>query len=151
SADHVTIQNSGGGSGIALDTGAVADIANSTILDNAETGIGTSRGSVITLSGNTISGSPEGVFFGTGSVGWLDGNTISTSISADSFALGVAYGSIAKLNGGNTLTSTGFALYAQQGSTLIQHHGGHDRITGPVQITIDSNAEFRNVEITGPV
>jgi len=150
SADQVTIQNSGAG-GIALDTGAVANIANSTILDNGESGIGTSRGSVITLSGNTISGSPEGVTFGTGSVGWLDGNTISTSISADSAALGLLWGSTARLNGGNTLTSNGLALYAQNGSTLIQHHHGHDRITGPVQIRIDSNAEFRNVEITGPV
>ena len=150
-ADQVTIKNSGGGVGIQLDLGSQALLTNSTILDNGGEGIELLRGSVAEISGNTIKDNAEGVGLDVSSTAWLDNNTISTSASADSAALRLVRGSTARLNGGNTLTSSGFAIAATNGSTLIQHHHGHDKVTGPVQVAALSNAEFRNVEIAGPV
>jgi parallel beta-helix repeat protein len=148
--DRVTIKNSGGGTGIVVDRGSQALIENSTILDNQE-GIELLRGSVAELSGNTIKDNAEGVGLDVSSTAWLNNNTISTTASPDSAALDLVRGSTVRLNGGNTLTSNGFAIAATNGSTLIQHQHGHDKVTGRVQVTALSNAEFRNVDITGPV
>src|SRR5262249_8420542 len=135
--------------GVALDLGSSGVVIGSTIRNDGDEGIWVFRGSSAQIEDSTIEGNVEGVALNTHSTAQLIGNTISTSTSADSAALGVAFGSTARLRGGNTLTSTAFGLYVQQGSTLIQHHKGHDRVNGPVQVTIDSNAEFRNVEISG--
>jgi hypothetical protein len=137
--------------GIDVAQGSSGTFTNSTIENNGECGVCASRGASVDLGNNRIGGSLEGVSINTHSFGWLGGNTISSTADDDSAALGVLWGSTARLNGENTLTSNGWAAYSQQGSTLLQHHGGHDTLAGRIQVTTDSNAEFRNVAITGPV
>ena len=144
-----TVQNSGGGVGISVDMGAQAVIAGSTIRNNSDTGISVLRGGILTLADTTITGSPEGLALNTHTMGWLNGNTISTSVSDDSSALDLNWGSTARMNGGNKLTSAGHALFMRQGTTLNQRNG--DAINGPVLIGALSNAEFRDVSITGNV
>jgi len=144
-----TVQNSGGGTGITVDMGSQAVIAGSTIRNNSSTGISVLRGGIVTLAGTTIAGSPEGLALNTHAMGWLNGNTITTSASDDSSALDMDWGSTARLNGGNTLTSAGNALFMRQGTTLNQRNG--DAINGPIFIDGLSNAEFRDVSINGDV
>jgi hypothetical protein len=136
--------------GITLDLNSSGIISGSTIRNNGETGISLQSGASAVIADNSIEGHLEGVSIGIGGDGILSGNTISSSPDDDSAALGVIWGGTARLRGGNTLTSNGWAAYSQQGSTLLQH-GGHDTLTGRIQVTIDSNAEFRNVKIVGPI
>jgi hypothetical protein len=137
--------------GIDVSKGSSGTFTNSTIENNGECGVCASHGSSVDLGDNTIAGSLEGVSISTHSFGFLAGNDISSTAEEDSAALGVLWGSTGRLNGQNTLASNGWAAYSQQGSTLLQHHRGHDTLAGRIQVTADSNAEFRNVAITGPV
>ncbi len=148
SLDGNTIQNNAD-NGIIIDLGASAIVTGSTIESNGSVGITVFRGSSAAIEDNTIQGSPEGVALNTHAIGWLRGNTISTSVSEDSSALGISRGSSAEMRGGNTLTSDGFALFMQLGSTLNQRSG--DTVDGPVSINTLSNAELRSVSISGPV
>ncbi len=145
--NEVTIQNSGG-DGIHLDFGALGFVVGSTIQNNATIGIFVFRHSSAVLGGNTIQGNPAGVSVIETSEAWLDENTISNS-SADEDALFIGWGSSVKLNGGNTVTSNGSVIFLRQGATLNQRNG--DVVDGPVTIDALSNAEFRNVSITGNV
>ncbi len=144
--DASTIQNCG--IGIDFNVGAAGNVIGSMIQNNVSTGIHVFRGSSAVLEGNTIQGNPEGVSLNNQAIGWLSGNTISTSSTEDD-ALFIGWGSSARMNGGNTITSPVSAIFLRQGATLNQRSG--DVVNGPVTIDLLSNAEFRNVSITGPV
>lgn len=135
--------------GINVDLASSAIVADSYIRNNGEVGISVARGGSAAIDRNLIDGSIEGVTIGLAGDASLADNTIESTDSEDSSALGLLRGAAARLNGGNTLTSNGSALGVTYGSSLIQHQRGHDRINGPVQVAIDSSAEFRNVEIIG--
>jgi parallel beta-helix repeat protein len=139
--DQVTIQESGGGvlaqsnaavevtnvsviednsgAGIELDLGSSGIVNGSTIQNNGSTGISVFRGSSAVLFGNTIQGNPEGISVNTHATAWLNGNTISNG-SADEDALFIGWGSSVRMNGENTLTSGGSAIFLRQGATLNQ-------------------------------
>jgi hypothetical protein len=142
------VENNAAG-GVNVDLASSAIVADSYIRNNGEVGIAVARGGSAAIDRSVIDGSLEGVTIGLGGDATLADNRIESTDSEDGSALGLLRGAAARLNGGNTLTSSGVALFATYGSSLIQHQRGHDRIDGPVQVAIDSSAEFRNVEITG--
>jgi hypothetical protein len=135
--------------GAILDLGSSGIVFDSTIQDSGSTGISVFRGSSLVFERKTIKGSLEGVSLNSQTFAWLRGNITSTSASDDSTALGILWGSSARMLGGNTLTSGGFALFTTQGATLNQRGG--DTVNGPISINALSNAELRNVSITGNV
>jgi len=133
--------------GVIILNGSMGEVVNSTIQNNASTGISVIRSS-LTLHDSIVQGSPEGVSVNQHAVALLQGNTISTS-SADDDALFIGWGSSVRMNGGNTITAPASTIFLRQGATLNQRNG--DVVNGPVTIDALSNAEFRNVSITGPV
>ena len=146
--DHVTVQNSGEGTGIQLDLGSSGAIIDSTIQNHTATGISVFRHSTAILGGNTIQDNPEGVSVNEHSEAWLEENAISNNASGEA-ALIVIRGSTAQLRRNNTLASVGFAIVVREGASL--HQRSADTVTGRVLIDTLSIAEFRNVTINGPV
>ena len=152
--DDLTV--TGDGAGIKAQGNAYVTVQNnSTIEDNAGSGIVVTQGAFALIDGNTIrlNGECEIVATDSGNVRMLN-NTIESDLNNDSCAAVGAYrDSLIRMRGGNTVTQTapsGLAVDVSHGSTFRQD-GGHDTIIGNVQVINMSNAEFRDVNITGDI
>ncbi len=152
--DGLTV--TGVGAGIKAQGNAYVTVQNnSTIEDNAGSGIVVTQGAFALIDGNTISlnGECEIVATDSGNVRMLN-NTIESDLDNDSCAAVGAYrDSLIRMRGGNTVTQTapsGLAVDVSHGSTFRQD-GGRDTIMGTVQVLNMSNAEFRDVNITGDI
>lgn len=134
--------------GVIVVLGSNAAIERNTVKDNTGAGVVVARGSNADLTGNAIEGSPLGVSVDSAAAVLAD-NQVTNSPSDDG-ALDMVWGANVWLAGGNTLTAASFAIFANQGTTLIQRRG-HDTASGPVFVGALSNAEFRDVSVTGKV
>jgi hypothetical protein len=147
SPDQMVVADNTGG-GVFIESGSHASVSSATVENNGSVGISAFRGSSAAILDSIVRGNPEGVSINTDGAATLRGSTISTSSTEDD-ALFIGWGSAARMNGGNTITSPVSAIFLRQGATLNQRNG--DDVNGRVTVDGLSNAEFRNVSIRGPL
>jgi hypothetical protein len=151
--DNLTVSN-GAGAGIVVAENGAATIRNSTIENNATFGVVIINSAFARLENNTVrfNGTCDVIAQDAGAAG-MSGNTIvSTQANRNICAgLGVFRNASVRMRGGNSVTNntgTGVAIQTFHGSTLRQD-GGHDTVSGNVEVGNESTMEFRDADITG--
>ncbi len=134
---------------------ATVTVQNSTIENNAFSGIDVEQNAFAFIDNNTIRGNLGcGVVARDGGTVRLRDNIVESAQADASICstIGLFRHASGRLAGGNTVTNTagGSALDLDHGSTFSQKEG-HDTIVGAVTIFNMTNADFRDVDITGNV
>ncbi len=134
---------------------ATVTVQTSTIENNAYSGIDVTEGAFAFIDNNTIRGNLGcGVAARSGATVRLRNNIVESAQGDVNICstIGIYLQASARLAGGNTVTNTGggYALALDHGSTFRQDLG-HDTIVGRVVVFNMTNADFRDVDITGNV
>ncbi len=134
------------GEGIRVWNGADALVKDSTSRHN-DNGIAAYRGGHLELVHNSVVDNASfQVFAGETSNVVLTDNTLTGH--GEDQGLGVFRGSVARLRGGNTVTSVdSFASIHLDLASTVAQYPGHDTVNGRLFVHDSSNAEFRDVEI----
>jgi hypothetical protein len=152
--DDLTVSG-GAGAGIRARSNGAVTVQNSTIEGNALSGVDAGNGGFALIDNNTIrfNGECEIVARDAGMARVTNNSIVSTQPDENiCSAVGVFRGRM-RMAGGNTVqntTPTGFAI-AVFGGAQFRQSGGHDIVSGPVEVGGQSYADFRDVAITGPV
>lgn len=154
--DGLTV--TGNGNGIQARRNAAVTVQNSTIENNAVSGIDVTQGAFALIDNNTIRSNTdcEIIVRDSGHVRMLNNTIVSNQGDSNiCSAVGAFRDARIRMRGGNTVIQTATApsptaLELDHGSTFRQD-GGHDTIVGNVSIFNMTNADFRDVDITGNV
>ena len=140
------------GEGIRVQLGTGALVKDSTSRNNGDNGVAAYRGGHLELVHNSsVDNASFQVFAGENSNVVLTDNTLTGN--GENGALGLFRGSVARLRGGNTLTTSvdSFSsIHIDLASTLAQYPG-HDTVNGRLFVHDSSSAEFRDVEINANI
>ena len=135
---------------------ATVTVQNSIIEGNGLSGIAVRFGAFALIENNTIrnNGECEILASDSGQVNMLNNEIVSNFANADICSAVAGYRDARiRMLGGNMVTQTtgsGSAVDISNGSTFRQD-GGHDEIVGKVVVFNMTNADFRNVDITGDI